>query len=159
MRGKHDDAVAVANRAATIVPGDSETMLWLGYYLQWVGRGEEAVAAVKKSIELNPMYLSGRNLTYLDFMGQACFAAGLYEESISSIKKAIEIYGSSVVRDPFLIASYSMLGRMDEAKEYVRHLLKINPTFSLSSWNYGRMYKRAEDSERLYGALRKAGLK
>jgi hypothetical protein len=48
---------------------------------------------------------------------------------------------------------------MDEAKEQVQQLLKINPTFSLSSWNYGRMYKRSEDSERLFDALRKAGLK
>ena len=38
MQGKHDDALAAANTAATMVPGDSETMLWLGYYLHWVGR-------------------------------------------------------------------------------------------------------------------------
>jgi tetratricopeptide (TPR) repeat protein len=121
----------------------------LGYYLQWVGRGEEAVTAVKKSIELNPMYLSGGYPVYVDFMGQTCFTAGLYEEAISNMKKAIELYGPSVHRYQFVIASYSMLGRMDEAKEHVQQLLKINPTFSLSSWNYGRLYE----------ALRKAGLK
>jgi adenylate cyclase len=159
MQGKHDDALAAANTAATIVPGDSETMLWLGYYLQWVGRAEEAVAAVRKSIELNPMYLSGRNPTYLDFMGQVCFTAGLYEESISNMKKIIEKGGSTASRDPFLIASYSMLGRMEEAKAAAQQWLKANPTFSLSSWQYGRLYKRSEDSERLYEALRRAGLK
>jgi adenylate cyclase len=159
MQGKHDDALAVANRAANIVPGDSETIAWLGYYLNWVGRGEEAVAAVKKSRELNPMYLSGGYPVYVDFMATACFTAGLYEESISNMKKAIEIYGSSVARDPFLIASYSMLGRTEEAKETIQQWLKANPTFSLSSWQMGRLYKRSEDSERLYEALRRAGLK
>jgi adenylate cyclase len=149
MQGKHDDALAAANRAANIQPGDSDTIVWLGYYLQWVGRGEEAVTAVKKSIELNPMYLSGGYPVYVDFMGQTCFTAGLYEEAISNMKKAIELYGPSVHRYQFVIASYSMLGRMDEAKEHVQQLLKINPTFSLSSWNYGRLYE----------ALRKAGLK
>ena len=75
------------------------------------------------------------------------------------MKKIIEKDGSSASRDPFLIASYSMLGRMEEAKAAAQQWLKANPTFSLSSWQYGRLYKRAEDSERLYEALRKAGLK
>jgi adenylate cyclase len=159
MQGKQDDALAAANTAATLLPGDSDTMLWLGYYLQWVGRGKEAVAAVRKSIELNPMYLSGPNPTYLNFMGLTCFTAGLYEESISNLKKVIERFGSTPSRDPFLIASYSMLGRMEEAKEAAQQWLKSEPTFSLSSWNYGRLYKRPEDSQRLHEALRKAGLK
>ena len=159
MQGKHDDALAAANRAANIQPGDSDTIVWLGYYLHWVGRGVEAIEAVKKARELNPMYLYGGYPVYLDFMSQTCFTAGLYEEAISNMKKAIELFGSSVSRDPFLIASYSMLGRTEEAKESAQQWLKADPTFSLSSWNYGRMYKRSEDSERLYEALRKAGLK
>ena len=52
-----------------------------------------------------------------------------------------------------------MLGRMEEAKEAAQQWLKANPSFTLSSWNLGRLYKRPEDSERLYEALRKAGLK
>jgi len=159
MQGKHDDAVAAAKTAASLVQGDSETIVWLGFYLHWAGRGEEAVAAVRKSLELNPMYMHGRSPTYLDFMAQACFTAGLYEESISNMKKAIERFGSTASRDPFLIASYSMLGKMEEAKEASQQWLKAKPDFSLSSWKYGRTYKRAEDSERLFEALRKAGLK
>ena len=60
LQGKHDDAVAAMNKAAVIAPGDSITLLWLGAYLQWAGRGEEAFAAIKKSMELNPMYLWGK---------------------------------------------------------------------------------------------------
>jgi adenylate cyclase len=159
MQGKHDDALAAANRAATLLPGDSDTLMYVGFYLQWVGRGKEAVEAVKKSLELNPKYSNGRSPTYLAFMGQVCFTAGLYEESISNIKKVKEIFGSAPSWDPFLIASYSMLGRMEEAKESAQQWLKADPTFSLSSWQYGRLYKRSEDSERLLDALRKAGLK
>jgi adenylate cyclase len=159
MQDKHEDALVAANRAVTIAPGDSTTMLYLGYYLHWVGRGAEGVAAIRKSMELNPMYLSGRNPTYLDWMGMVCFTAGLYEESILNSKKAIEKFGSFGSRDPFLIASYSKLGRTEEARDAVQQWLKVNPAFSLSSWNYPNIYKRPEDRERLLGALRKAGLK
>jgi adenylate cyclase len=159
MQGKQDDALRAANRAANLVPGDSDTILFYGYYLHWAGRGQEAVEAVRKSMELNPMYLRGRFPGYLDFMGFACFTAGLYDEAIEAMKKAIDRYGYAVPRYPFLIASYVSLGKEEEAKEAVQQLLRINPNFSLSSWKYGRNYKNPEDIERLYGALQKAGLK
>ena len=159
MQGKHDDAVAALNRGVMIAPSDSITVLWLGAYLHWAGRGEEAIAKIKKSMELNPLYLSGKNPTYLDYMGMACFTSGRYEEAILNSKKAIEKYGSMSLRDTFLIASYSMLGRMDEAKEAAQIWLKASPAFSLSTWKLGHLYKKPEDSERLLGALRKAGLK
>ena len=157
-QGKHDDALAAANTAAAILPGDSDTIVWLGYYLHWVGRTEEAITAIKKSRELNPMYLYGGWPVYLASMGFACFTAGLYEESVWNIKKAIERFGSSVVWDPFMIASYIMLGRKEEAKKSAQQLLNAVPTFSLSSWKIGRLYKKSEDSERLYEALRETEL-
>jgi adenylate cyclase len=161
MQGKHDDALAAANTAARIVPGDSQTMLWVGNYLDWVGRGEEAIEAIKRARELNPKYMVGRyrDPRYLDFMAHACFTAGQYKESISNQKKSIEIFGSLLTREPILIASYSMLGRMEEAKELAQQWLRANPSFTLSSWKYGHLYKRPEDRERLFEALRKAGLK
>jgi adenylate cyclase len=159
MQGKHDDALATIDIGVSMAPGNSTMLGWLGYYLHWAGRGEEAIAAVKRSRELNPLYLSGRDPLYLDFMGWACFTAGRYEESISNIKKAIERFGSAASREPFLIASYSMLGRMKEAKESAQQWLKANPSFTLSSWGFGRLYKRPEDRERVNEAFRKAGLK
>jgi adenylate cyclase len=159
MQGKHDDALAAINTGLSVAPSNDLIWVWLGYYLHWVGRGEEAVAAVRKSMELNPKYLHGRNPLYQDTMGEVCFTAGLYEESISNLRKSIEKFGSGPNRDPFLIASYSMLGRMQEAKESAQQWLKADPSFTLSSWGFGRLYKRSEDSERLYEALRKAGLK
>jgi len=159
IEGKQDEAVDAANRAATLVPGDSDTILYYGFYLHWAGRGPEAVDAVKKSMELNPMYLHGRFPGYLDFMGYACFTAGLYKEAIEAMKRAIHRYGPAPARHPFLIASYSALGSMEEAKEAARQWLKANPSFNLSSWGFGHLYKRSEDRERLYEALRKAGLK
>jgi len=158
VQGKHDDAVDAMNRGVMTAPGDSITLLWLGYYLHWIGRGEKAVATIKKSMELDPIGV-GQDPGYLDFLSWACFTAGFYEESISNMKKAIEKFGSIKTRDPWLIASYIMLGRIEESMEAAQQWLKVDPTFSLSSWDFGRMYKRPEDSKRLYGALRKAGLK
>jgi len=58
-----------------------------------------------------------------------------------------------------VVASYGMLGRMAEAKESAQQWLRANPSFTLSSWGSGHLYKRPEDRERLYEALSGAGLK
>ena len=70
------------------------------------------------------------------------------------MKKAIDRYGLFILREAFLTASYSELGRDDEAKEMAQQLLKRHPKFSLKSWKYAKTYKNPEDTERLLNALR-----
>jgi TolB-like protein/class 3 adenylate cyclase len=158
MKKQHEDALAAASAAVRIEPGGYNSNMWLGFYLHWMGRGEEAVKAVKKAQQLNPKYLSDRVPWILDFMGFAYFTAGRYEESIAAWKQVLDRFGPIVLREAFLIAAYSELGRDDEAKAMAQQLLKRHPKFSLSSWNYARTYKNPVDTERLLNALRKAGL-
>ena len=65
MIRKHDDAIAAINKAVRIQPGDAFPHLWLGWYLHWAGRGEEAIDAIKKARQLDPMYQYARHQAYL----------------------------------------------------------------------------------------------
>jgi adenylate cyclase len=159
MKGQHDDALAAAMTAARILPSDSYTLMYLGFCLHWVGRGEEAIKVIKEAQQLNPKYLYGRNPSFLDWLGYAYFTAGLYEESIVVWKKAIDHFGPMVIRQAFIAASYSELGREEEARAMAQQLSEANPKFSLSSWELAHTYKNPKDTERLLNALRKAGLK
>jgi adenylate cyclase len=159
MKRQHEDALAAASEAVRIEPGGYNSNMWLGYYLHWMGRGEEAVQAVRKAQQLNPKYLNDRVPWILDFMGFACFTACRYEESIAAWKQVLDRFGPLLLREAFLTASYAELGRDDEAKEMAQQLLENHPNFSVSSWKYARTYKNQEDTERLLNALRKAGLK
>jgi len=161
MKGRHDDALAAATAAVRIQPGNSEAHLWLGFCLHWMGRGEEALQALKMAQELNPKYLSsGLDFPgYLDFPGFASFTAGRYEQCIAAMKKAIDRLGPFVLRQAFLAASYSELSRNEEARAMAQQLLQTNPNFALKSWKFARVYKNPEDTERLLNALRRAGLK
>ena len=158
MKKQHEDALAAASEAVRIEPGGYDSNMFLGFYLHWMGRGEEAVKALKKAQQFNPKYLSDRVPWILDFMGMACFTAGRYEESIVTWKQVIDRFGPLELREGFLTAAYSELGRNDEAKAMAQQLLKRHPKFSVSSWKYARTYKNPEDTERLLNALRKAGL-
>ena len=158
MKKRHDDAVAAAIKATMMQPGDSWSNAWVGFYLHWAGRGDEAVEAIKKARLLNPKYMEGRDAVYLSFMGYSSFTAGFYEEAIEAMKQSETRFGFSVPRQAFLIASYIKLGRKKEARAAAQELLKRNPKFSLSSWKYGRNYKNPADVDRLYSALSKVGL-
>jgi TolB-like protein len=158
LKRRHDEALAATIKATMIQPGDSWPNVWVGFYLHWVGRGEEAVEAIKKARLLNPKYKEGRDAAYLSFMGYAGFTAGFYEEAIEAMKQSKARFGFAVPRQAFLIASYIKLGREKEARAAVQELLKRHPKFSLSSWHYGRNYKNPKEVDRLYNALRKAQL-
>ena len=158
MKRRHEDALAATSAAVRIEPGGYNSNMWLGFYLHWMGRGEEAVEAVKKAQQLNPKWKSDPLPWLLDFMGFATFTAGRYEESIAAWKQVIDRFGPMELREAFLTAAYSELGRDDEAKAMAQQLLKRHPEFSLSSFNLARTYKNPEDTERLLNALRKAGL-
>jgi len=156
---QHEDALAAASEAVRIEPGGYNSNMWLGFYLHWMGRGEEAVKAIKKAQQLNPKWQNEPLPWFLGLMGFATFTAGQYEESIAAWKQVLDLFGPNITREAFLTAAYSEAGRGDEAKAMAQQLLKWHPKFSLLSWKLARTYKNPEDTERLLNALRKAGLK
>ena len=58
-----------------------------------------------------------------------------------------------------LIVSYVMLGREEEAYAQAQEVLNLNPSFSLERLSKGLPFKNRSETERIIGALRKAGLK
>lgn len=71
------------------------------------------------------------------------------------MKKAIEKFGSLSSRDPFWIASYSILGRMDEDKKAGR---QWQPDLLPLVMKMCSLYKMLDDTEQLFRALRMAVL-
>jgi len=158
MKRQHDDAISAAMTGVSIQPGDSSVHIFLGFYLHWAGRGEEAIRAIKEGRQLDPKYIDGRDTAPFDFMGFATFTAGRYEESIAAWKQSLDRFGPVVLRLAFLTASYSEMGMDDEARAMAKQLLMTEPKFTLRSWKFARTYKNPEDTERLLKALRKTGL-
>ncbi len=56
------------------------------------------------------------------------------------------------------VAAYVAEGRIEEAHDTAKELLRFFPEFSLKRFRMLHIYKNEEDSQRLIGYLRKAGL-
>jgi hypothetical protein len=58
----------------------------------------------------------------------------------------------------WLAAAYAQLDRLGEARAAADEVRRIEPDFAIERWKLTAVYKRPEDSERLFDGIRKAGL-
>ena len=150
--------MVAAERAVELQPDDADAHAYLGLYLMWAGRADEAIAPIKKSLRQNPRVAFSTG-PYLNFSGFAYFTAGRYKEATAAFEENVKRGGPTGVEVlAYAAAAYSELGQEEETKATVQELLEKYPEFSLRSWSWLRLYKNLEDWKRLLDIFRKAGL-
>jgi len=154
MKRQYEKAVAEAKRAVALNPNGADAHAHLGMTLNYVGRREEAIALLNKAIRLNPIPPNWYSFT----LGEAYFLAGQYEEAVAAYKRVLHRNPDDVRAHTGLAATYSLLGREEEARAAAAEVLRIEPKFSVE-YLKTLPFKNKADTERLIDALRKAGLK
>ena len=110
---------------------------------------------VEKALRLNPILLSRILLA----LGQVYYLTGQAEEAIAALKKSLNGSPADLDAHLYLAAVYSELDRDVEARAAAAEVLRINPKWSLEVWKQRVPYKDPALLERVFAALRKAGLK
>jgi tetratricopeptide (TPR) repeat protein len=130
----------------------------LGNTLHNQGKLEEAIAAYRKAIEIDPNYAMAYN-----FLGSTLQSQGKLEEAITAYRKAIEI-------DPKLANAYHNLanayynlgiilnnqGKLEEAIAASRKAIEIEPNFAMAYYNLGNTLHNQGKLEEAIAASRKA---
>ena len=154
--GKHDQAVVSARRATELQPSDADAHSFLGVTLLFAGHGDEACEAAEAALRIDPQFTKG---PYLNLLGAAKCAASKYGAAIEAFNRNAAQGGPM---GPTMLhcwaAAYMTEGRIDEARATAEQLLTFYPEFSLERYRMLHMYKNKEDSQRLIGYLREAGL-
>jgi adenylate cyclase len=84
---------------------------------------------------------------------------GRYEEALTALKGALAVNRNHLGAHLDLAATYSELGREEEARAEATEVLRLSPNFSLEVYRQRLPYTEPAVTERLLAALRKAGLK
>lgn len=155
MTRQHDKALAQGEKAVALNPNSAECHYRLGKILTFAGRWEESIPEYERAIRLNPIPPN----KYLWSLGLAYGWTGQYEEAITWCEKAIRQKPNSFLAHFMLTVVYSLSGRDEEARIQAAEVLRIQPKFSLEKQKKKSTYKKETDREKLFGALRKAGLK
>lgn len=154
--GEHDEAVPYARKAVEMQPGDADAHTFLAMCLLFAGQADDAHDAVTAALRLDPQYVHG---PYLNLLGIVCFSRGRYEEAIDAYRRNSEQGGPiGAPQLTYHAASLVAAGHVEEAKVLASKLLEVLPGFSLAQYRLFYMFKNPDDTERVVGALRKAGL-
>jgi adenylate cyclase len=153
-KGDYDKAMAEAERAMVLNPGDWSALNTYANSLRLTGRPEEAIPFYQKAIRLTPF---GASVLYRDF-GQALRDTRRFEEAVSAFKKAIKLSPGDISAHIWLAITYLVMGRENDVRSEGEEVLRIDPKFSWERWIKGLPIDKSR-KDRLTEALLKAGLK
>jgi tetratricopeptide (TPR) repeat protein len=154
LKKEYDKAILEAERGLALEPNSALAFHAVGTALLEASRYEEAIPFFKKAMRFSPIPWS---ITLMN-MASSYRMTGQYEEALIIGRRLVQSHPDHVLGHLGLAATYSFMGRMEEARAEAAEVLRIDPKFSLESENR-LLYKNKADSDRIMDALRKAGLK
>ena len=155
LKRQHNKAIAEGELAVALNPNGADTHAYFAPILFSAGKPEEALAMIEKAIRLNPFPPN----IYFQYLGSAYLNTGQFKEAIAAYKKALIGEPDNLFAHIGLVATYSFLGRNEEARTEAEEVRRIAPKFSLDYFEKINPSKNREGLERYIDALRKAGLK
>src|SRR5262249_5865403 len=152
---QYEQASTEAEQVLALNPTNGAIYAWAASILSSLGRSEEALGLIEKMLRLNPWLPPGNFL----LLGHTYYVAGRSEEAIAALKKSLNGSPADLGAHLLLAVVYSELGKDAEAQAEAAEVLRINPKWSLEVWKQRVPYKDPAMLERVFIALRKAGLK
>jgi adenylate cyclase len=154
-RGDYEGALAEAGRALATAPNLAYAHHMLGAVLIHSGRPEEGLAAVERSIRLDPRSWYSATRANLVVMGS--YLCRDYEAAIAAAKEAIREHPEFPGTYRWLAAALGQAGRVEEAKEALEKAIAVG-TAAFEMYARQRVpWHRPEDQEHMLDGLRKAG--
>jgi TolB-like protein/class 3 adenylate cyclase/Tfp pilus assembly protein PilF len=118
-----DRALVEYDKALSLSPNDAEVLREVASNLPWLGKPEQALETIERSMRLNPYYEE----SYYNPVRSACYFTGQYEKAIATIKKKKEV---GFFDQLFLTMSHAQLGQEEEAAHAAAELLQRDPDHS-----------------------------
>jgi adenylate cyclase len=152
---QHAQAIAEAEKTIALDPNYADAYVTLADVLCFAGQPEPAVGLVEQAMRLNPRYPP----SYVWSLGHAYRLLGRSEEAITALRNLVSQNPDHLTAHVLLAATYSEVGREEEARAEAAEILRINPNYSLALVQERVPYKDSALCDRQLAALRKAGLK
>jgi len=160
MQNRLNEAMSEFEAAIRLNPNMPSAHAQLGFAKVFSGRGEDALPCFLEAIRLSPRDPQ----LFLDYLGigMVRFLRRDDDGAIEMLHKAIALNPNFSSSNLYLIASYAMQDRVDEAKaalaSYLRSGTAINTIALVRASAYSIHPGYLTQRERLYEGLRKAGM-
>lgn len=155
---KRDFSAAETSFSIALMQNQNEPLAWLhqGALKAFLGDGVDALGDTVKARRLSP--LDPWNYYFETLSSSAAFAAGDYQEAIRLAASSMRANRMHVSTLRVLAMANAELGLLDDAREYLKQVLAIEPTLTVSRY-LGRSPSAGKRMADICArALRKAGL-
>lgn len=154
MDREFDAAIEAGRQAIAIRPGCANANGFFGNVLHYCGQQAEAIAHIKKSIRLQPVYPP----FLASMLATAYLAAGQVESALAVAKEALRLNPRDLQSRLVLLAANQLLGNRELARTFAREVLRLEPAFSVGAYSSDQPYRNPETIEPLAAAWLAADL-
>ena len=154
-RADFEGARAEAERALAMTPNLASAHDMLGATLIFSGRPKEGIAALEKSIRLDPR--EPRLAHRLNRLALGLYFTREYAAAVEVANRAIRSYPDFPLAYRWLAAALGQLGQTEEARKALEKAIAISPTSSDMYVRDRVPWMRPEDHAHMLEGLRKAG--
>jgi adenylate cyclase len=151
---QHESSIAETRLAVALNPSNVHACLALGNRLDIVGKPEDGIPLMEKSLSLNP--LDPRAHVYLVQLARANINARHYEKALDWLREAIRRNPRFPHAHHVLAMCLGHMGRIEEAQAAAKECERLHPGFikKRAEWN---IYVDPAANKHLIDGLRKAG--
>ena len=121
--GQFDEAVTVMEKILELTPDHSQALNYLGYMLADKGvRLKYARNLIERALDISP-----DNGAFIDSYGWVLYKMGEYRKALNILLRAYQLESSDPVVAEHLGDAYAALGDMENAHNYWKKALELNP--------------------------------
>src|SRR2546425_2126206 len=131
-------AASELDRALELNPSYATAHMWRATHHTALGRFNDALAEVRRAIELDPL-----SMIILTDMGKDLYLARRYDEAIDQYKKSLQVDANFAIAHKGLAEVYVQKGMNDEAVEEIEKAIKLSGRSIFILDDLGYIYARA----------------
>lgn len=150
------EAVPLIDRAVQLDPNSAWAWHHSGFIRTFLNQPDLAIEHFQRSIRISP--LDPYNFNAAIGIGIAHFHAERFAESASWVRQGIAEKPSATWAWRIVAAAYANLGRLDEAREALTHLVQAHPGIAIAAIKQASMPPSPSFQYALFDGLRTAGL-
>ena len=153
-RKEFEQAIESAEKSIELAPSNADNLGEAAMVMIKSGKPQRGLQLVKRRMRACPLYPAGA----LRSLAAAYRFTGNAELAVDTFKESLKRESGYLSPHVNLTSVLGELGRIDEAKEAAREVLKLAPDFSISEYIRGLSYRNPADLRRVEDGLRRAGL-
>ncbi len=151
---QYDAALEAAQRTVEVHPNYADGHATLAFISSYMGLYDRALDALDRAGQINPQSTG----IYLSMEGRLYFLKGEYETALTKLEESVERNPAMDVSHLSMAATLVELGRLGDAEWSVEEALALSPDITLARIREESLYRSESDTEKVIGALRKAGV-